>query len=69
MEPMGDVAGVASSIYGTVFFFVGAGLGSIISVLMRDSVFPLIFSFFIIGIITLSLAFSDRRTQSIPVRK
>lgn len=60
MEPMGNVAGVASSIYGTVFFFVGAGLGSIISVLMRENVFPLIMGFFIIGIVTLALAFGDR---------
>jgi DHA1 family bicyclomycin/chloramphenicol resistance-like MFS transporter len=63
MEPMGNIAGVASSIYGTLFFFVGAGLGSIISVLMRENVFPLIFSFFLIGIVTLTLAFSDRRAQ------
>jgi DHA1 family bicyclomycin/chloramphenicol resistance-like MFS transporter len=61
MEPMGNVAGVASSIYGTVFFFVGAGLGSIISVLMTETVFPLIVSFFLIGIVCLTLAFADRR--------
>ena len=60
MEAMGDGAGVASSIYGTVFFFVGAGLGSIISVLMRENVFPLVLGFFIIGIVTLALAFGDR---------
>jgi DHA1 family bicyclomycin/chloramphenicol resistance-like MFS transporter len=61
MEPMGNVAGVASSIYGTVFFFVGAGLGSIISVLMTETVFPLIISFFLIGVVCLTLAFGDRR--------
>jgi DHA1 family bicyclomycin/chloramphenicol resistance-like MFS transporter len=61
MEPMGNVAGVASSIYGTVFFFVGAGLGSIISVLMTKTVFPLIISFFLIGVVCLTLAFGDRR--------
>jgi DHA1 family bicyclomycin/chloramphenicol resistance-like MFS transporter len=65
MEPMGNVAGLASSIYGTVFFFVGAGLGSIISIKMRENVFPLILSFFIIGIVTLVLAFTDRRPRQV----
>jgi len=61
MEPMGSMAGLASSLYGTSFFFIGAGLGSIISMYMKDSVSPIIFSFFTFGIITLILAFSDRR--------
>jgi DHA1 family bicyclomycin/chloramphenicol resistance-like MFS transporter len=68
MEPMGDKAGLASSVYGTSFFFVGAAVGSIISNLMKENVFPIILSFFIIGIITLILAFGDRRSQNIPVR-
>jgi len=68
MEPMGDKAGLASSIYGTSFFFVGAGIGAVISNLMEENVFPIILSFFLIGIITLLLAFGDRRSQNIPVR-
>jgi MFS transporter, DHA1 family, multidrug resistance protein len=68
MEPMGNMAGMASSIYGTIFFFIGAAVGSLISNLMKETVFPLILSFFIIGIITLILAFGDRRTQKVPVR-
>jgi DHA1 family bicyclomycin/chloramphenicol resistance-like MFS transporter len=66
MEPMGNMAGLASSVYGTFFFFVGAGIGSVISNLMKESVFPIILGFFIIGIITLILAFGDRRPQAIP---
>jgi DHA1 family bicyclomycin/chloramphenicol resistance-like MFS transporter len=61
MEPMGQMAGMASSIYGTIFFFIGASLGSIISNLMKESVFPLIISFFLIGVSTLLLVFTDRR--------
>ncbi|MEO6738030.1 MAG: MFS transporter [Ginsengibacter sp.] len=68
MEPMGNMAGLASSIYGTSFFFVGAAIGSVISNLMKESVLPIILSFFIIGIITLILAFSDRRPQNVPIR-
>ena len=68
MEPMGNIAGLASSIYGTSFFFVGAGIGSVISNLMKENVFPIILSFFLIGIITLLLAFGDRRSKTIPVK-
>jgi len=68
MEPMGEMAGIASAIYGTSFFFIGAALGSVISSLMKENVFPIIFSFFVIGIITLTLAFSDRRSQNFTAR-
>lgn len=65
MEPMGAMAGIASSVYGTCFFFIGATTGSLISGLMKKTVFPIIMGFFVIGIITLILAFSDRRPQTI----
>lgn len=61
MEPMGDTAGIASAVYGTIFFFVGSTLGSIISQLMTRKVSPLVISYFIIGIIALLLVFSDKR--------
>jgi DHA1 family bicyclomycin/chloramphenicol resistance-like MFS transporter len=51
---------MASSIYGTSFFFIGASLGSIISYFMVDGVFPLVLSFFVIGLITLLLVLGDR---------
>jgi DHA1 family bicyclomycin/chloramphenicol resistance-like MFS transporter len=57
LEPMGDIAGVASSVYGTCFFFVGSTLGSVVSLFMTESVFPLILSFFVIGIVNLVLIF------------
>jgi DHA1 family bicyclomycin/chloramphenicol resistance-like MFS transporter len=62
LEPMGDIAGMASSIYGTSFFFIGASLGSVISELMHNGVLPLVVSFFVLGVITIFLAFSDRRS-------
>jgi len=64
LEPMGNMAGMASAVYGTYFFCIGASLGSVISHLMVSDVFPLVLSFFIIGVITLLLVFSDRRPLS-----
>ncbi|KAA2243893.1 multidrug effflux MFS transporter [Chitinophaga agrisoli] len=61
LEPMGDVAGMAASIYGTAFFFLGATLGSFISHLMHHKVLPLVLSFFIMGVATVLLVFSDVR--------
>lgn len=65
MEPMGDRAGLASAVYGTAFFFIGATLGSIISYLMRDTVLPIIVSFFAIGILTLALS-EKRASEATP---
>lgn len=61
LEPMGNMAGIASSVYGTCFFFVGASLGSIISYVMVSGVFPLVLSFFAIGIVAVYLVFGDKR--------
>ncbi|QHT66370.1 multidrug effflux MFS transporter [Rhodocytophaga rosea] len=65
LEPMGNRAGMASAIYGTCFFAIGASLGSVISHLMDNSVFPLVLSFFLIGLVTVFLVLSDVR----PLRK
>jgi DHA1 family bicyclomycin/chloramphenicol resistance-like MFS transporter len=64
LEPMGNTAGMASAVYGTAFFFVGAAAGSFISDLMVNTVFPLVLSFFIIGLITVLLTITDRRPAS-----
>lgn len=66
LEPMGDRAGMASSVYGTVFFFIGATLGSIISHLMVNGVYPLVVSFFVIGVIAVILVFGDPRPPNRP---
>lgn len=60
LQPLGKVAGMASAIYGTIFFFVGSSLGSMISHLMVQSVFPLAFSFFAVGLIATVLAVINR---------
>jgi MFS transporter, DHA1 family, multidrug resistance protein len=64
LEPMGNMAGIASSLYGTSFFFIGASLGSIISHVMVNGVYPLVLSFFVIGVITVILVFGDLRPLS-----
>lgn len=64
LEPLGAVAGTASSVYGTIFFSIGAMLGSIISNLMSSSVSPLVISYLVIGISGLLLALNDRKTTS-----
>jgi DHA1 family bicyclomycin/chloramphenicol resistance-like MFS transporter len=61
MEPMGSMAGMASATYGTFFFFIGSALGAVISDLMVNGVMPLVISFFVIGLITMLLVFSDNR--------
>lgn len=60
LEPMGNMAGMAAAVYGTLFFFIGACIGSIISYLMVSSVKPLVIAFLAIGVCTLMLALSDR---------
>ncbi len=64
LEPMGNMAGVASSIYGTAFFFIGSTVGAVISHLMTSSVLPLVLSFFILGAITVFLVYGDLRNRN-----
>jgi MFS transporter, DHA1 family, multidrug resistance protein len=61
LQPMGNMAGMAAAIYGTCFFFVGAVLGSVISLLLVDGVFPLVISFFVLGLVAVVLVLSDPR--------
>jgi DHA1 family bicyclomycin/chloramphenicol resistance-like MFS transporter len=61
MEPMGKMAGMASAVYGTVFFFFGASLGSVISNLMVKTVFPIVLNFAVVGLVGLVLVLSDKR--------
>lgn len=61
LEPMGQVAGIASSVYGTSFFFVGAFMGSIISYVMTSGIYPLVLSFFVVGVVAVVLVFRDTR--------
>ncbi|WP_343703702.1 MFS transporter [Chitinophaga sp.] len=63
LEPLGNVAGIAAAVYGTCFFFIGSSLGAVISHFMVYGVFPLVLSFFIIGLAAVLLVFGDRRSE------
>jgi len=63
LEPMGQMAGLAASVYGTIFFFIGSLTGAVISQLMQHSVMPLVVSFFIIGVLSLLLTQIHRPTR------
>jgi len=64
LEPMGSMAGMAASVYGTCFFFIGSALGSIVSYFMAYGVYPLVLGFFVIGLIAVVLVFGDTRPSS-----
>lgn len=55
LEPLGQMAGLAASVYGTLFFFIGSMTGAVISQFMQHSVMPLVISFFTIGVLSLLL--------------
>ncbi|HZY82585.1 MAG TPA: MFS transporter [Cyclobacteriaceae bacterium] len=57
LEPLGNVAGIAAAIYGTIFFTVGSLLGSIISWVMVDGVTPLVVGYFVAGGVAVWLEF------------
>jgi DHA1 family bicyclomycin/chloramphenicol resistance-like MFS transporter len=59
LEPLGQNAGIAASVYGTIFFFIGSSIGAVISQLMAHSVLPLVISFFMLGCMGLLLACTD----------
>jgi DHA1 family bicyclomycin/chloramphenicol resistance-like MFS transporter len=59
LEPFGAMAGMASAIYGTCFFFIGAGLGTVLSYFMDTSVFPMVIGFFAVGAIAVLLVLSS----------
>jgi MFS transporter, DHA1 family, multidrug resistance protein len=61
LEPLGAMAGTAAAIYGTSFFAFGAVAGSLISGLLVHGVLPLVLSYFVLGLVTLGMALSDRR--------
>jgi DHA1 family bicyclomycin/chloramphenicol resistance-like MFS transporter len=59
LEFLGDNAGVAASIYGTIFFFIGSAIGSLISTQLIDGVLPLAICAVIFSGVSVGLAFSD----------
>ncbi|WP_259014496.1 multidrug effflux MFS transporter [Emticicia fluvialis] len=55
LEPMGDKAGMAASIYGTAYLVIGAFLGSVIDSLLVNSTTPLAIAYCIDGCLALGL--------------
>lgn len=63
LEPMGDNAGIASAVYGTYFFAIGSGIGSIISNQMKETVFPLVIGFFVLALVAIFLTMMDKHRK------
>ncbi len=64
LEPLGENAGVAASIYGSIFFFVGSSLGALIGQLMVHGVMPLVIGFFVMGSVALLFAIGANQKRS-----
>lgn len=60
LEEMGEHAGMAASIYGTSFFFIGASVGAVISEMLSVSLLPMILGFVFCGLVSTFLALGDR---------
>jgi len=61
LEPLGDKAGLAASVYGTIFFFVGSGIGTFISNQLIKGVGALTTGFFVAGLIVVVLVYCNGR--------
>ncbi len=60
LEFMGENAGLAASVYGTIFFFIGSSIGAAISSQLSDGVLPLAISAFAASVVAVILSFSDK---------
>jgi DHA1 family bicyclomycin/chloramphenicol resistance-like MFS transporter len=65
LESMGDKAGLAASVYGTIFFFVGSGIGAFISGEMTDNITPLAIAALIVSSVSLVLYNLARKKRRI----
>lgn len=65
LEHMGDKAGLAASVYGTIFFFVGSGIGAIISARLTDNITPLAISALIVSSVSLVLNYFVRKKSTL----
>lgn len=61
LEALGNVAGTASAVYGTCFFFIGSLIGLAISYFLSAGLLVMIVSYFVIGIVSLFLVYGDSR--------
>jgi DHA1 family bicyclomycin/chloramphenicol resistance-like MFS transporter len=61
LEQLGDNAGMASAIYGTSFFFIGSGIGTLISNQLKTGVQNMVICYAVIGIIALLIVLLKRK--------
>jgi MFS transporter, DHA1 family, multidrug resistance protein len=61
LQFMGQKAGIAASVYGTLFFFAGSGIGALISNLLKENVLPLAIAALLISTLNLALFFSEKK--------
>lgn len=60
LQSLGQIAGTASAVYGTCFFFVGSVIGLAISYFLSSGLLVMIGSYFLIGVVGLILVCRDR---------
>lgn len=56
MEPLGNQAGLASAMYGTVYFLFGSLIGTVINGMLTDHILPFVAGFLFSGLGSLVLA-------------
>ncbi len=66
MEPMGELAGTAAAVIGTVSLGGGAVLATFVNRAIAGSVTPLVVSYAGYGVISLAFALSARRHRTVP---
>lgn len=60
MEPMGEIAGIASAIIGAVSSVIGIAFGAIIGQLYEGSLTPIVLGFLLLGSLTFAIIFYER---------
>ncbi|HEY4075510.1 MAG TPA: multidrug effflux MFS transporter [Rhizomicrobium sp.] len=61
MEPMGEVAGIASAIIGATSSVISLSLGAVIGQLYNGTLIPLAFAFLVLGVVSWLLIRAERR--------
>ena len=59
LEFMGENAGLAAAVDGTIFFFIGSGIGAVISSQLTNGVLPLAIGAVVASLISVILVFGD----------
>jgi DHA1 family bicyclomycin/chloramphenicol resistance-like MFS transporter len=68
LESLGNMAGTASAVYGTCFFFVGSIIGLAISYFLSTGLIVMVLSYFMIGVLSLLLVHGDKTSRPTTLR-